>query len=74
MVVSPEGAVIYVDSGLVRDAKGRVAPGPQTGSLRVIETQDGSQAPPHDIDTGLDAPDGLGLFVPSGGGSAASKV
>jgi hypothetical protein len=74
VVVSPEGAVIYVDSGLVRDAKGAVAPGAQTGSLRVIETQDGSEAPPQDIDTGLDAPDGLGLFVPSGGGSAASKV
>ena len=74
VVVSPEGAVIYVDEGLVRDPSGTVGPGEQTGSLRVIETQDASSTTPQDIDTGLDHPDGLGLFVPSGGGSAASKV
>lgn len=73
VVVSPEGAVIYVDQGLVRDPSGAVVPGRQTGSLRVIETQGGS-ATPQDIDTALDDPDGLGLYVPSGGGSAASKV
>ncbi len=74
VVVSPEGAVIYVDEGLVRDPSGTVGPGDQTGSLRVIETQDGSSTTPQDIDTGLDHPDGLGLYIPSGGGSAASKV
>ena len=74
VAVTPEGGIVYVDPGLVRDAKGTVGPGPQTGSLRIIETQNGSTAPPQDIDTGLDDPDGLGLYVPSGGGSAASKV
>jgi len=51
-----------------------VAPGDQTGSLRIIEIQNGSVGPPDDIDTGLQSPDGLGLYIPSGGGSAASKV
>ena len=74
MVVSPDGAVIYVDPGLVRSRSGTIAPGDRTGSLRVIETQNGSTGTPQDIDTGLEDPDGLGLYVPSGGGSAASKV
>ncbi|MGZ4695483.1 MAG: hypothetical protein ACXWA3_17810, partial [Acidimicrobiales bacterium] len=74
VVVSPDGAVIYADPGLVRSPSGVITPGDQTGSLRVIETQNGSSGTPQDIDTGLDDPDGLGLYVPSGGGSAASKV
>jgi hypothetical protein len=74
VVVSPEGAVIYADPGLVRSSSGAIAPGDKTGSLRIIETRQGSVGSPQDIDTGLQGPDGLGLYVPSGGGSAASKV
>jgi hypothetical protein len=74
IAVSPEGAVVYTDTGLVRDPSGVITPGDRTGSLRVIETQDGASLTPQDIDTGLDNPDGLGLYVPSGGGSAASKA
>ena len=74
VVVSPQGAVIYADPGYVRDAKGQLVPGTQTASLRTIETQEGSTAIPQDIDTGLQGTDGLGLYVPSGGGGAASKA
>ena len=74
VVVSPQGAVIYTDPAYVLDAKGQLVPGDQMGTLRSIDTQDGSAHLPDDIGTGLQDPDGLGLYVASGGGGAASKA
>ena len=74
IVVAPDGSIIYTDIGLAADPKGVLTPGDKAGALLVIDTSSGSAAPPAVMDRGLDAPDGLGLYVPGGGGGAASKV
>ena len=75
VTVTPGGAIVYTDLGLERAADGSVAPGDRAGSIRRIDTSGGTLSPPETMDGGLDAPDGLGLYLGGGGGSgAASKV
>jgi len=74
VAVSPDGSVIYTDLGLAADAKGVLSPGDRTGALLSVSTGNGTPGAPSVMDRGLDAPDGLGLYIPGARGGAASKV
>lgn len=75
LTIAPDGSVIYADTGLVTDTSGAIVPGNATGALSRIDTSDGTARPPETIDERLNAPDGLGLYLPlSMSGGAASKA
>jgi len=64
LAVAPDGSLFYADIGIVVDAKNGVGPGNKTGSQRRITFTDGKPNPPDTMNTGLDYPDGQGVFVP----------
>jgi hypothetical protein len=75
LAFDPAGALFYADVGLTVSAPGASPTAtPGIGSVRRIVFQDGSPLPPETVGRGLDAPDGLGLLVPSPEGGAASRV
>lgn len=61
--VDRDGTIYYADIGLVL-ANGDIGPGDQNGSLRRIRFANGKPQPPETIDSGLNFPDGIGLFFP----------
>lgn len=71
LAVDPAGLVYYADVGTLGPAGAPPVAG--TGSLRRVPSTRSDTAPPEVVARGLDAPRGVGLAVPPGGG-AASKV
>jgi hypothetical protein len=62
--VTPNGVLYYADSGLVvQNAK--LVPGVRTGTIRRIAFANGNAQPPVVIDTGLESPDAIGIWIPS---------
>jgi hypothetical protein len=75
LTIAPDGSVLYADTGLVATTAGVIAPGDSSGSLDSIATTGNRAQPPLTVDNGLDAPDGVGLYLPlSASGGAASKA
>jgi hypothetical protein len=75
LAIDPAGALFYADVGLVVTAPGATpTAAPGAGSVRRLVFQDGGVLPPETVADGLDAPDGLGIVVPSLEGGAASRV
>ena len=62
IAVGPDGTLYYADIGVVVGPKGP-GPGDQTGSLRRITFRDGQPQPPETMATGLDFPDGVGVWT-----------
>lgn len=63
LATDSEGNLWYADIGLVIDGS-KVAPGENTGSVRMIAFEDGGPTEPVLIAEGLAFPDGLGTFTP----------
>ncbi len=64
LAVDPGGTLYYADSGLVvRNAT--VVAGLRTGTVRRITFVLGVPQPPEVVDSGLQAPDGIGIWIPS---------
>ena len=62
--VGPDGTVYYADIGIVNGPDG-IGPGrPRRASVRRIVFPGGAPLPPETMATGLDFPDGIGVFVP----------
>lgn len=64
IAVGPDGTLYYADIGIVISPSGP-GPGDATGSLRRITFRDGQPQPPETMASGLDFPDGVGVWVPS---------
>lgn len=62
--VGPDGTLYFADIGVVV-ADGNAGPGDHTGSLRRIRFVDGTPQPPETMATGLDYPDGIGIWTPT---------
>jgi hypothetical protein len=62
--VAPNGTLYYSDSGLVALGSALVA-GVRTGTIRRIVFTAGKPQPPEVVSTGLEAPDGIGVWLPS---------
>jgi hypothetical protein len=62
--VAPNGTLYYADSGLVERGTALVA-GIRTGTIRRITFANGKPQPPEVVDTGLESPDGIGVWIPS---------
>lgn len=62
--VAPNGTLYYADTGLVVQGTALVA-GIRTGTIRRISFAAGKAQPPEVVDTGLQAPDGIGIWIPS---------
>jgi hypothetical protein len=62
--VDPAGALYYADTGFVVENT-RMVPGLRTGTIRRITFTNGVPRPPEVVDTGLEAPGGIGIWVPS---------
>jgi hypothetical protein len=62
--VDPAGTLYYADTGFVVE-NARMVPGLRTGTIRRITFANGVAYPPEIVDTGLEAPDGIGIWVPS---------
>ena len=63
ITVGPDGTLYYADIGLV-GAHGTIGPGNKTGSVRRITFTDGKPNAPEILATGLQFPDGIGLWTP----------
>ena len=62
--VDPSGTLYYADPGLVvKNAK--VVDGLRTGTIRRIPFLDGVPQPPEVVDSGLQSPEGLEIWVPT---------
>jgi hypothetical protein len=62
--VDPNGTLYYADAGLVvRNAT--TVPGLRTGTVRRITFSNGAPRPPEVVDSGLQSPDGIGIWIPS---------
>jgi hypothetical protein len=62
--IAPNGTLYYADSGLVvQNAK--LVPGLRTGTIRRITFSNGKPQPPVVVDTGLEAPDAIGIWIPT---------
>jgi hypothetical protein len=64
IAVAPDGSLFYADIGIVAPPGKDIGPGDKTGSVRKIAFVDGQPQPPVTLATGLDFPDGVGVFVP----------
>jgi hypothetical protein len=62
--VGPDGTLYYADPGLV-GSEGRLVPKLRAGTIRRINFVGGAPQPPEIVDTGLQAPYGIGIWVPS---------
>ena len=62
--VAPNGTLYYADSGLVARGSALVA-GIRTGTVRRITFSNGKPQPPEVVTTGLESPDGIGIWIPS---------
>jgi hypothetical protein len=64
LAVDPDGTLYYADSGLVvRNAT--VVAGLRTGTIRRITFVLGAPQPPEVVDSGLQAPAGIAIWIPS---------
>jgi hypothetical protein len=72
--VDPDGTVWYADIGIVNDPEDGFGPGDGTGKVRRIRIVDGEPQPPEIVDEGLAFPDGIGVYVPGGGGATANPA
>lgn len=63
IAVDGKGNLFYADIGIVI-GDGSVGPGDHTGTVRRIRFVDGKPQEPETMATGLDFPDGLGVFRP----------
>jgi hypothetical protein len=61
--VAPDGTIYFADIGVVVDPKNGIGPGDKTGKVRRITFTDGKPNPPETLATGLDYPDGIGIWV-----------
>ena len=60
--VDPTGSLYYADAGfVVRNAT--MVPGLRTGTIRRITFANGVAAPPEIVDSGLESPEGIGIWV-----------
>jgi hypothetical protein len=64
LAVDANGTLYYADSGLVMQHAKLVA-GLRTGTIRRISFSNGTPRPPVVVDTGLEAPDAIGIWIPS---------
>jgi DNA-binding beta-propeller fold protein YncE len=62
--VAPDGTLYYADSGFVTQG-GRLVAGLRTGTIRRISFAAGNPQPPVVVASGLEAPDGIGIWIPS---------
>jgi hypothetical protein len=62
--VAPDGTVYYADPGLVGD-QGRLIPKLRAGTLRRITFVGGVAQRPAVVDSGLQSPTGVGIWIPS---------
>jgi hypothetical protein len=62
--VGPDGTLYYSDSGLVVNPDQSVAPGLRTGTVRRITFVAGVPQPPEVVDSGLQSPAGIGIWIP----------
>jgi hypothetical protein len=62
--IAPDGTLYYADSGLVMQ-NARLVPGLRTGTIRRITFAGGQPQPPAVVDSGLESPDGIGIWIPS---------
>lgn len=65
--VESNGTLYYADIGITVTARG-VGPGDKTGSVRRITFVDGTPRAPQTMATGLDFPDGIGVWNPATAG------
>ena len=72
--VGPDGTIFFADIGIVKDDKGNIGPGEHTGSLRRITFTNGKPNPPETMITGLDYPDGIGIWLPSAGSGSTTTT
>jgi sugar lactone lactonase YvrE len=70
--VGPDGTLFYADIGIVIDPKDGYGPGPGTGTVRRITFVGGEPQAPETMATGLEFPDGIGIYVPPAGGVTES--
>ncbi len=61
--VAADGTLFYADIGITATSKG-VGPGDHTGTVRRIRFVNGAAQPPDTMATGLDFPDGIGVWGP----------
>jgi hypothetical protein len=64
LAITSSGTLYYADSGMVL-VNARLVPGLRTGTIRRIAFSGGRPQPPVVIDTGLESPNGIGVWVPS---------
>ncbi|MDQ1466472.1 MAG: hypothetical protein QOH10_887 [Actinomycetota bacterium] len=64
LAVLPDGSLYYADAGLVVRGSA-VVPGLRTGTIRRIDFVRGAPQPPEVVDSGLQAPYGIGIWIPS---------
>jgi hypothetical protein len=62
--VGPDGTLYYADAGLVV-TRGTIAPGLRTGTVRRITFAAGVPQRPEVLASGLQSPDGIGIWIPS---------
>ena len=63
--VDDTGTLFYADIGIVVSDDG-VGPGDRTGSVRQIRFEGGEPQPPETMASGLEFPDGIGVWLPPG--------
>jgi hypothetical protein len=61
--VAPDGTLYFADIGIIRTPTS-IGPGPRTGRVQRIRFVKGEPQPPEVMATGLDFPDGIGIYVP----------
>ena len=61
---SQDGTLYYADIGIVVPPGKTPGPGDHTGSVRRLRFVDGTPQPPETMASGLDFPDGIGIYVP----------
>ena len=62
--VGPDGTLYYADPGLIVK-NGTIGPGLRTGTVRRITFTAGVPQPPEVLDSGLQSPAGIGIWIPS---------
>jgi hypothetical protein len=64
LAIAPDGALFFADAGLER-RDGAIVPGVRTGTIRRIAFTGGRPLPPEVVRSGLQDPEGLGVWTPS---------